>query len=800
MSDNIYFATGKNHVLCKIPGLDPIEFPYPNTFQDCWDNNHVRLPCSEKPSHASSSTASSSSHSRWTEIVQGLTTPITDSDQLFKVMTRWNGGDRCSWNINALKIFLDRKANRARVATQSHARRRGRTSPETGAGQERDCSEEEELSSSSSSSDLGIEAILGESTLQDARDDNGRDEEEDEVDFFNAAERDRFFRTVLPRIQELALRLPELVKKPIPLLKRQDDSAVTLSQEQIGCLLANAFFNTFPNRGTLSRRFGADEPAESKKRQYQDSEFVEKDNKRKAGRDNERHGQNDTAKRSTGSGSGSGTKTGTESKTASSSLKPNSAKDPFRNADGQLSLFAYFGKSDPKSPATSALSRGENPRVVIPISETGKSRNRTTTASTSRSGGSGGDDDGYGEKRAKSTQGRPQQHEDREKHERQRQVEEEFSQYPSINFWSLFESDRKPSQAVCIAQNAAKLRCIIHYFDRITTNKRPINLDNRQRINNGHLPCVTVSIDRESPLEDEAPPGALQLDFANKIIGGGVLGNGAVQEEIRFVICPELIVSRLFTQNLQDNEALLIKGAERFSNYNGYGASFTWHSDFVDHTPRDNLGRRMTEICAIDALPFWTKQQRLRQFSRRSVLRELNKAVVGFRRSPITSSSWGLCRAEAQTSVVSAIATGNWGCGAFGGHLQLKFLIQLMAASVCHGYSADDRDDSLPLGREIVYYTYGLDDFADQVESFMSNLHACQRRFDPSLIMDCIMQYPIQSTKGEILSLPQKSLLDYVGRALGFPANPDASLSTTESFSSSSVSYSELSLVEADTQ
>ncbi|KAG0287170.1 hypothetical protein BGZ98_004780, partial [Dissophora globulifera] len=638
----------------------------------------------------------SSSHSRWTEIVQGLTTPITDSDQLFKVMTRWNGGDRCSWNINALKIFLDRKANRARVATQSHARRRGRTSPETGAGNERDCSEEEELTSSSSSSDLGIEAILGESTLQDAREDDGRDEEEDEIDFFNTAERDRFFRTILPRIQELALRLPELVKKPIPLLKRQDDSAVTLSQEQIGCLLANAFFNTFPNRGTLSRRLGTDERAESKKRQYQDSEFVEKDNKRKAGGDNERHGQNDTAKRSTGSGSGSGlgsgTKTGTESKTASSNLKSNSAKDPFRNADGQLSLFAYFGKADPKSPATSALSRGENSRVVIPMSETSKSRNRTTTANISRGGGGGGGDDGYGEKKAKPTQERPQQHEDREKHERQRQVEEEFSQYPSINFWSLFESDRKPSQAVCIAQNAAKLRCIIHYFDRITTNK--------------------------SPLEDEAPPGALQLDFANKIIGGGVLGNGAVQEEIRFAICPELIVSRLFTQNLQDNEALLIKGAERFSNYNGYGVS-------------DNLGRRMTEICAIDALPFWTKQQRLRQFSRKSVLRELNKAVVGFRRSPITSSSWGLCRAEAQTSVVSAIATGNWGCGAFGGHLELKFLIQLMAASVCHGYSADDRDDSLPLGREIVYYTYGLDDFADQVESFMSNLYACQRRFDP---------------------------------------------------------------------
>lgn len=43
-------------------------------------------------------------------------------------------------------------------------------------------------------------------------------------------------------------------------------------------------------------------------------------------------------------------------------------------------------------------------------------------------------------------------------------------------------------------------------------------------------------------------------------IGGGVLGTGCVQEEIRFAICPELIISRLFTERLLDNEALVIVG------------------------------------------------------------------------------------------------------------------------------------------------------------------------------------------------------------------------------------------------
>ena len=50
------------------------------------------------------------------------------------------------------------------------------------------------------------------------------------------------------------------------------------------------------------------------------------------------------------------------------------------------------------------------------------------------------------------------------------------------------------------------------------------------------------------------------MDFANKFLGGGVLGHGCVQEEIRFLICPELLLSRLFTEMLDENECLLIKG------------------------------------------------------------------------------------------------------------------------------------------------------------------------------------------------------------------------------------------------
>lgn len=52
----------------------------------------------------------------------------------------------------------------------------------------------------------------------------------------------------------------------------------------------------------------------------------------------------------------------------------------------------------------------------------------------------------------------------------------------------------------------------------------------------------------------------VQVDFASSWIGGGVLGSCLVQEEILFIINPELIVSRLFTEKLGDKECLIVTG------------------------------------------------------------------------------------------------------------------------------------------------------------------------------------------------------------------------------------------------
>lgn len=76
----------------------------------------------------------------------------------------------------------------------------------------------------------------------------------------------------------------------------------------------------------------------------------------------------------------------------------------------------------------------------------------------------------------------------------------------------------------------------------------------------------------------------LQVDFANRYIGGGVLSCGVVQEEIRFATCPELISGLPFLECLQDNEAMEISGFERYSNYSGYSETFSFEGDFLDST------------------------------------------------------------------------------------------------------------------------------------------------------------------------------------------------------------------------
>lgn len=320
----------------------------------------------------------------------------------------------------------------------------------------------------------------------------------------------------------------------------------------------------------------------------------------------------------------------------------------------------------------------------------------------------------------------------------------EFYNYPTINFNSLYDGSPDPVKI-------QKLHCIMHYFRRVTEKMPTGNVTfTRQCIHefpkweNLDLSLRDIHVSAEGTIEDDGL-GLLQVDFANKFLGGGVLTHGCVQEEIRFLICPEMIVSRLFTEGLEKNESLLMKGCERFSSYDGYAKTFEWKGNFEDKTPRDDWGRLCTHVVAIDALVI---HYHSKQFRGDIVKRELDKAYCGFLDAGVKSSN-----------NLAAVCTGNWGCGAFGGDKRLKALIQLMAASVAK--------------RDVCYYTF--DD--DKLKEDIYNIHqylTVTNRLGIGNIMTLIQRYEAVLKKS--WNKPkQANLFEYIVKVF------DGSLEQTDS-------------------
>eukprot|EP01135_Chromosphaera_perkinsii_P005850 Nk52_evm10s368 gene=Nk52_evmTU10s368 len=272
----------------------------------------------------------------------------------------------------------------------------------------------------------------------------------------------------------------------------------------------------------------------------------------------------------------------------------------------------------------------------------------------------------------------------------------EYDRFPRINFSTLFIGNK----GKCTSVNAAKLRSIFHYFNRVAVQQVPIGTITFERKVSRDFPAWEECTEKlrqctflaEGKIEDEGCEYVM-LDFANKFIGGGVLSRGSVQEEILFMIYPELIVSRLLCEELADNESLMVYGCERFSSYAGYGSSFAWSKPFYEKRDRDAWGRLANQVLAIDAYIMSNFEMQLHD---KFLYRELNKAFSGFHYNSFLGGR------------PAALATGNWGCGAFGGDPIIKALIQLMTAAVC--------------GRDLLYFTFGDERLQTRLVSMYSLL------------------------------------------------------------------------------
>lgn len=176
----------------------------------------------------------------------------------------------------------------------------------------------------------------------------------------------------------------------------------------------------------------------------------------------------------------------------------------------------------------------------------------------------------------------------------------------------------------------------------------------------------------------EDPDAEVFFDFANRDLHIHAVIPSLTQEEVLFSTCPELLPAILLCERMADDEVIVLAGARRFCEYQGYLRSFRFTGLRTE--------RRAQEVLAADAV--------FRDhFSPEATRRDLDKCWLGFT----------ACRGR-------SVSTGHWGCGAFGGNRAAKFLQQTCAA--------------VAAGVSLAYSTFGDEDAAAALGSLLAQLAA----------------------------------------------------------------------------
>jgi len=237
------------------------------------------------------------------------------------------------------------------------------------------------------------------------------------------------------------------------------------------------------------------------------------------------------------------------------------------------------------------------------------------------------------------------------------------------------------------------------------------------------IPASVVRRLTSRPMEESSAVGF--VDFANANLHIGHIMPSMTQEEVLFSCCPECFVGMLFTEYFEADEAMVIRNVVRFSTYEGYLYDFHWTGVTHQLVPpkqeqeqqkqaeaqaqqepqqiqqeqqekqqelqqpkqeeqqkqeqqkqeqqkqqNQQLGSLVHDIVVLDA-----SMGRQSQFLERTIIRDLNKAYIGFLAAANSSAR--------DPNSCYYISTGHWGCGAFGGDKKTQVSSTTMCCYTC---------------------------------------------------------------------------------------------------------------------
>ena len=286
-----------------------------------------------------------------------------------------------------------------------------------------------------------------------------------------------------------------------------------------------------------------------------------------------------------------------------------------------------------------------------------------------------------------------------------------LEEWCNADWYWLYSFDNSVSvqRIICLlayfvfAQKVFELK--INYFESNVTIERIIF--NREKIINHISKCENIFNEYDINIHNksmENPEIITQsiVDFANMDFQTGQIIPSATQEEILFSIRPEMFIAMFICQRIYENEIIIISGANRLFEYEGYSNSFKFKKILENF---DNLNEN---VLALDATMF-------DHYLFNNLIQDISKFYTACNYCNNKYSNPG-------------ISTGSWGCGAFGCDKAHKFLQQLICAKVNNvklsfsTFGNENYCNSLKkLFNSVIEYTPKVSDLWELIINFKGN-------------------------------------------------------------------------------